>query len=72
MSPRGRKAALPDDGPKTSRGLLDGEETHIVVRCFDEQERTHKDYDFTGRPSPRSYGATWLRPSSGGPRPGRG
>jgi hypothetical protein len=50
MSPRGRKAALPDDGRKTSRGLLDGEETRIVVRCFDEQERTHKDYDFTGPP----------------------
>ena len=51
MSPRGRKAGLPDDGPKTSRGLLDGEETRIVVRCFDEQERKHKDYDFTGPPS---------------------
>ena len=50
MSPRGRKAALPDDSPKTSRGLLDGEETRIVVRCFDEQEPTHKDYDFTALP----------------------
>ena len=50
MSPRGRRASLPGDGPKTSRGLLDGQDDLIVVRCFDEQEREHKDYDFTGLP----------------------
>ena len=50
MSPRGRRASLPGDGPETSRGLLDGQDNRIVVRCFDEQERKHKDYDFTRLP----------------------
>jgi hypothetical protein len=50
VSPRGRRASLPGDGPETSRGLLDGQGCLIVVRCFDEQERKHKDYDFTGLP----------------------
>jgi hypothetical protein len=59
----GEQAALPDDGPKTSRGLLDGEETRIVVRCFDEQERTHKDYDFTGLPVADGW-RTWPRNTS--------
>jgi hypothetical protein len=50
VSPRGRRASLPGDGPETSRGLLDGQDCRILVRCFDEQERKHKDYDFTGLP----------------------
>jgi hypothetical protein len=50
VSPRGRRASLPGDGPKTSRGLLHGQEARITVRCFDEQERTPKDYDFAGLP----------------------
>lgn len=49
MSPRGRRASLPGDGPETSRGLLDGQDGLIVVRCFDEQEREHKDYRARGR-----------------------
>jgi hypothetical protein len=50
VSPRGRRAWLPGDGPKTSRGLLDGQDGLIAVRCFDEQERKHRDFDFTGLP----------------------
>ncbi|MFE3206364.1 hypothetical protein [Embleya sp. NPDC059237] len=47
MSPRGRRALQPAAESKTPRGLMAGGEGRVVVRCYDQQDRTHRDYDFT-------------------------
>ncbi|MEV8403849.1 hypothetical protein ACFT9I_01220 [Streptomyces sp. NPDC057137] len=43
MSGRGRRASLPDGGPRTKYGLLPGE----VVRCFSWDGEDHRDYDLS-------------------------
>jgi hypothetical protein len=47
VSARGLRAALPPDGPRTPRGLLDGT-GGSVVRCFSQDGQEHRDYDFSG------------------------
>lgn len=48
MSGRGRRASLPTIGPKTQRGLLDGHDGRLRVRCFSQDGENHRDYDFSG------------------------
>ncbi|MGW2539492.1 hypothetical protein ACWC5I_01105 [Kitasatospora sp. NPDC001574] len=50
MSPRGRRASLPGSDARTERGLLTREDGRVLVRCFDQDERDHRDYDFTDLP----------------------
>ncbi|MEU5108171.1 hypothetical protein AB0H07_38940 [Streptomyces sp. NPDC021354] len=43
---RGRHAALPGDGPRTERGLLEGRDGQVVVRCFSQDGEEYQDYHF--------------------------
>lgn len=47
MSPRGRKASLPDHRPATPRGLLVEADGTRVVRCFSQDGENRRDYDFS-------------------------
>lgn len=44
---RGRRAALPGDGPRTERGLLESREGQVVVRCFSQDGEEFQDYHFS-------------------------
>lgn len=45
MSRGGRRAARPVPGRKTARGVLEGT-GGLVVRCFEEEDGEHRDFDF--------------------------
>ncbi|WP_433858471.1 hypothetical protein [Streptomyces kronopolitis] len=47
MSGQGRKAAMPRGRPRGRWGLLDRPDGQVVVRCFSEDGKQHREYNFS-------------------------